>query len=223
MMNFKNFDSGWSALKAENRAVKALVAALIALLFLEGMFLFTKETVVILKPWTLTSDAVIEKNSASRAYKEAWGLALSELIGNITPTNVDFVIERLKPLLAPSIYNEVIRNAAEQAIFLKEDRITQNFIPRSVEYEQSTDKVFVRGFSFISGVSAGASAVNGLDKPVRKDLTFEFQISVGNYMPVIRDINIYDGRARTDKVLKRIEKQEERKKMREAKRLKADE
>ncbi len=218
-MEWSKAKETFAELKASNRSQKLLLCALLVILVCETCFLFTKETVVIVHPWTLTADARIESKSASRSYKEAWALAVAEMLGNITPGNVDFVIERLKPLLSPKIYNDVIRQATEQAIFLKEDRITQRFEPRSVEFEKSSDKVFVRGFAYVSTASTGAG---NNDKPVRADMTFEFQIDIASYMPVIKDLNFYAGASQTAKVLHKQEKEQERQREKELKQARED-
>ena len=142
-------------------------------------------------------------------------MAVAELMGNITPSNVDFVVERLKPLLDPYIYNDTVRGALEQAQSLKEDRISQSFMPRTVEYEASTNKVFVKGNSYTTGAS---NYVNGdEEKGIRKEMTFEFVIDVNHYLPLFKQISVYSGTARTGKVLKRMEQAQKRQQEREAK------
>lgn len=215
-MKFADYGKKFSDLKATNHFHRYLIFSLLGVMAIQTAFLFKKETVVVIEPWTLTADAQLESNHASRNYKEAWALAVAEMLGNITPGNVDFVLERLKPLLAPKIYNNVIRDANEQVVFLKEDRISQTFLPRSVEFEKSTGKVFVKGHAFIQG--AGTNTGGGTsDKPIRNEMTFEFRIRINNYLPIFEDIAVYTGQARTTKVLSRMEAAERREKEREAK------
>lgn len=216
-MNLDSFKKSFSELRTETSTYKKLCYGLIAANLVIGVFLFTKETTVVVQPWTLTATAQLEKSSANREYKEAWGLALAELLGNITPENVDFVVERLKPLLAPDIYNNTVRNAEEQAIMLKEDRITQSFVPRTVEYEPSTGKVFVKGRSFVTGASSYSSEREE-DSGEKSEVTYEFEIQIANYMPIVKSIEVYAGQARTGKVLRRMEQAQKRKEAREAKR-----
>lgn len=213
-MDLNNFKKSWSGLQNESKFYKRLCVGLVGANLVLGCFLFTKETIVIVQPWTLTQTAQLEQNKAARNYKESWALAVAELLGNITPGNVDFVVERIKPLLAPSIYNEVVRNANEQALYLKEDRISQSFMPRTVEYEASTNKVFVKGNSY----TTGASGLVGKDeKGTRNEMTFEFVIEIKNYLPLIKSMEVYSGQARTGKVLKRMEQVQKRQEAREAK------
>ena len=118
-MNITDLKKSWSGLQEETKAYKKLCVGLIAANIILGCFLFTKETTVVMQPWTLTQTAQLENKAASRSYKEAWALAIAEMLGNLTPNNVDFVVDRLRPLLDPSIYNEVVRNANEQTLSLK--------------------------------------------------------------------------------------------------------
>ena len=203
-MNINNFKESWTGLQSESKFYKRLCLGLVGANILLGCFLFTKETIVVLEPWTLTQTAQLEQKKATRNYKEAWGLAVAELMGNITPSNVDFVVD-----------NDTVRGALEQAQSLKEDRISQSFMPRTVEYEASTNKVFVKGNSYTTGAS---NYVNGdEEKGIRKEMTFEFVIDVNHYLPLFKQISVYSGTARTGKVLRRMEQAQKRQQEREAK------
>ena len=94
-------------------------------------------------------------------------------------------------------------------------------MPRSVEYEPATNKCFVRGQSIITGASGSTMEKN--EKAQRKETTYEFEINVNNYLPVIRSIQVYEGGSRTEKVLKRMEQSQKRKQEREAKRREREE
>lgn len=78
------------------------------------------------------------RDDASRSYIEAWGFALSELIGNVTPGNVQFISDRLKPLLDPKIYHKVLEGLEANAQQLKDECITMRFEPRRVIYEKKS-------------------------------------------------------------------------------------
>lgn len=84
-MNINNFKESWTGLQSESKFYKRLCLGLVGANILLGCFLFTKETIVVLEPWTLTQTAQLEQKKATRNYKEAWGLAVAELMGNITP------------------------------------------------------------------------------------------------------------------------------------------
>lgn len=100
-MNITDLKKSWSGLQEETKAYKKLCVGLIAANIILGCFLFTKETTVVKQPWTLTQMAQLENKAACRSYKEAWALAIAEMLGNLTPNNVDFLVDRLWSLLDP--------------------------------------------------------------------------------------------------------------------------
>jgi conjugal transfer pilus assembly protein TraE len=125
-----------------------------------------------------------------------------QLSGNVTPDNVAFIKERLKPLLSPAIYGDVIDSLEEQSLNIKQDRISIRFEPKFVEYEKVSDKVFVYGYSFIKGSA---------DDENRQERTYEYRIKIANYAPMIMDLNTYQGKPKTERVLLQLQQREENK------------
>jgi len=80
--------------------------------------------------------------------------------------------------------------------------VSIRFEPRFVEYEPKSEKVFVYGYSFTKGMSN--------ESEVRTDRTYEFEIAISNYIPVIDFMDTYEGRPRTEDVLERLQRREER-------------
>lgn len=199
-MKYTDFFKTWDGAKAENKLHRFSNLALILVVVLLAGLLMGKEETIILQPVTLGVDATITKNKASKSYKEAWGLFFAQMTGNITPDNVGFFKERLKPMLSPQIYIEVIDTIEMQAKDIEDDRITMRFEPRLVEYEMSTDKVFVYGYSFVKGS-------DGVED--RKERTYEYRLKIDNYAPMIVDLNTYEGKPRSERVLLQIEKLEQ--------------
>ncbi len=165
---------------------------------------------VILQPYTLTSDAWVMGDEASQSYQEAWGLFLAQMMGNVTPQNASFIIERIKPLLSPKIYNSVVQQLESQVESVIADSIVTRFEPSEVGFETSTGKVFVSGKVFSGG--AGQSTAQAVFR------TFEFKIRISNYIPIIDDMNFYDGKAQTQSELKRVNSKEKQMKKKEASR-----
>ncbi len=190
-MRLTDFLQSWDGVQQENRWWRCLVFALLLLLMLMAIKLLRKETVVALQPVTLTQEAWVTKNQASQSYKEAWGLFLAELTGNVTPGTVGFIEARLKPLLAPAIYHEVIRTLKRQVEQIQHDQVTLRFEPRTVEYEAATDTVFVYGYAFEKGASSEAH---------RRERSYEYRIQIAHYAPLIQFIDTYEGKPRTQKV-----------------------
>ncbi|WP_079829477.1 TraE/TraK family type IV conjugative transfer system protein [Salmonella enterica] len=153
-MNLKKYLKTWEGTQTENKWGRIFQGGLIAIVFLLVVQVFSKETIVTIQPFTLTEEAWVTKSNASQSYKEAWGFAFAQLLGNVTPGTVDFVKERITPLLSPSIYQDVIDAIEIQAQQIKNDRVTMRFEPRFVEYEPKSDKVFVYGYSYVKGASS---------------------------------------------------------------------
>ena len=200
-MKMDKFLKTWEGTLSENRFSRLVIAGLIAAVILVSIKAFSRDTVVTLQPYTLTEDAWVMENQSSQSYKEAWALLLATLTGNVTPGTVGFVRERLEPLLAPSIYREVMEAIEVQALYITKDRVTMRFEPRTVEYEPERDVVYVYGESYLTG-SSGES--------VRDDRTYEYQINISNFAPMITHINTYSGQPRTKSVLERESQREQR-------------
>ncbi|MCB5162643.1 type IV conjugative transfer system protein TraE [Marinomonas algarum] len=195
-MKFKSYMQSWEGTQNENKWSRIFIVGLIAAVVVLSLMLTSKKTIVTIQPFTLKNEAWVTEANASQSYKEAWGFALAQLLGNVTPTNVDFIKERLAGLLSPKIYSDVMSAIDVQAQEIRLDRVTIRFEPRFVEYEKDSEKVFVYGTSFTKGLSK--------DSEISTDRTYEFDIAVSNYIPVVDFIDTYKGRPRTEKVLERL-------------------
>lgn len=178
-----------------------IAGLIVVVLILIGM-LANKQTIVTIQPFTLHDEAWVTENESSHGYKEAWGFALAQLFGNVTPSNVGFIKDRIERLLSPAIYNDVINVLEMQSQQIRNDRVSIRFEPRFVEYEPKSEKVFVYGYSFTKGMSN--------ESEVRTDRTYEFEIAISNYVPVIDFVDTYEGRPRTEDVLERLQRREKR-------------
>lgn len=193
-MNFSKYLKTWTGKVQEINYHRKITLGLLLLLFLICILLFRKETLVVIQPFTLTNEASISINDSSQSYKESWGLALSLLLGNITPSNSDYIKERIGPLLHQSIYTDTMVVLQMQVDQIKDDRISTRFEPRSVVYEKTSDKVFVSGYYYIQ---------SGIGKPEKTERTYEFVVEISNYLPLINFIDTYQGQPKTENVLKK--------------------
>ena len=134
-MDLKRYLSTFYGLKMEAYFSRIVTTILLVLVFFLVAVLATRPTIVTIQPWTLSEDAQVTRDDASRSYLEAWGFALAELVGNVTPGNVDFVSDRLKPILDPKVYHIVLEGLESNARTLVDERITMRFEPRRVTFE----------------------------------------------------------------------------------------
>jgi len=186
----KSMDS----LVRDNTWLRILLAIAVVTSLIGTIGMMGKDQRYILSPVTLTDDAWVEKDAASATYDTAWGAFLGMLMGNLTPSNLQFVKERLEPLLAPEIYNQTLETFERQAQEFRDNRITVSFELRSVDFEPETGKVFAYGYQYAKGV--------GADKPKRSERTFEYKIRIRNYLPEITHIDTYQSKPRTERILR---------------------
>ena len=150
-MNLKDFMDSWHIVQTENRLHRILLLGLGLTNVLTALAVLRTDHTVVLVPPTLSSEIEVSRSEASSGLKEAWGLFLAELLGNVTPANAEFIQSSVGPLLASDIYRNVMDTLSEQINALKIDRIAISFKPRQVFYEKETDKVFVTGDSVSQG------------------------------------------------------------------------
>ncbi len=147
-MHIAEYLRSYNGMKRETLFYRLSVACLsVTVLALVGAFI-VRDRVVVIAPYTLSSEAWVRSDDGSRSYKEAWALFFAQELGNVTPGNIDFVRERIGQLISPSIYKEFMEAMSQQALSIKEDRVVLRFEPGSVEYEKGTDKIFVSGRFF---------------------------------------------------------------------------
>jgi len=213
-MDLKKYFDSFNGLRTEAKTSRVLLIVLVGTIALMAFHICTRPVIVSITPYTLAEDAQLTREDASRSYFEAWGFALAELLGNVTPGNVKFIGDRIKPLLSPKIYHDVMESINEAADQLIDERISQRFQPKRVTYEKSSGKVFVFGTSYLR---QGASFENERDEP----RTYEFKMKIANYVPIITHIDTYTGFERTKVKIEKDARKEARVKAREKeKRLK---
>jgi len=195
-MKFREFFSTWDGIVRENRFHRLVIGGLIISNVLAALAAFRTERSVILVPPGLNKEVEVTRNRASAEFKQAWGLFLSELLGNITPGTVDFIRQTLAPMLASSIYQEVMEDLTRQVEEIKRNQVSLSFQPAEVLYEEETDKVFVTGRLRAQGPGS---------RPVDTIRTYEFIVDINDYRPLIRHIDGYPGRPRTKEQLKNAE------------------
>lgn len=195
-MKTEKFLKTWNGALSEN-VIHRVVTGIMAVVVLVALTMATsKEQVTIIQPFTMHEQGWVGETAASQTYKESFAVALALIIGNLTPKSVDFIKERVEPMLSTTIYQSAIEEMETQAQIIKENRLTYRFELRGVEYEPETDKVFVTGDAFVK-------ASTGDEK--KSTRTFEFVIGVSGYHPQINYMESYDGRARTLKQRAKIE------------------
>ena len=213
-MNLSKYMHSFHGLQVEAKWQRIVTGFLMVLCAFLAWSLANRDAVVTIQPWTLAEDAQVTRDDASRSYLEAWGFALAELVGNVTPGNVRFISDRLKPILDPAVYHAVLEGLEANAKTLADERISLRFEPRSVTFEKSTGKVFVYGRSY-------SRLGSSMEKEVSEERTYEFLLKIANYAPLQRGINPYKGPPMTRDVAQKVQdkqatqEQKEREQIRE--------
>ncbi|WP_353251174.1 TraE/TraK family type IV conjugative transfer system protein [Salinisphaera sp. T31B1] len=202
-MKLSELTKTWRGAKVENtfhRVILSLSSVAVVVLAYGAV---NKSTVVTLVSPTLKTEAWVGIDNAQQDYKTSWALYLSQLLGNVTPGNAQFIVDAIGPLLDPEIYQQTVAAIHRQAEQITQDGVTLRFQGRKVQYETTSKKAFVQGYSYVSGNSG---------EEERTTRTYEFVIQIQDYAPLITDIDTYEGRARTEDVLSKIEGRSERRK-----------
>lgn len=200
-MDLRNWKQHYRSLKTEAGLSRiALAGSGLALAVLAFMAL-NQEKIVVIQPWTLQRAGWVGQDSASQSYKEAWGLALAQMLGNVNAGNLKFISERLGPLLPLEIYQDYMTTLTAQASQLEENRITTRFEPSRIVYEKSSDKVFVYGKYYTK--SPGI-------REQKSERTYEFVIGMDAYLPQVMSIDTYEDEPRTERRLETLRRRAEK-------------
>ena len=187
-MRMDLFMRDWAGTRAQNRWLLPTVTALSIAVLIQTFALMRRDEIVVLVPPELSAETEIAGARAGQDYTKAWGLHIATLIGNVTPGNGTFIKEAIYPLLSPEIHDDVTTIIEKQLDQLERDRVALRFEPRRVL--QKGDRVFVFGY----GVT---SAVGGAETE-RTKRTYEVELEIERYRPVIRHLGTYEGEPRTD-------------------------
>lgn len=207
-MELKQFTKSIEEMRSKIQSAHLLVLVMVACNIVLALGLLFRDTVVTVVPWTLSGEAEVTKDDASQNYKESWGMAIALLLGNVQPATVDFIADRIKPLLSPEIYHEAVDALYSNAQILREERVTLRFEPRRVTYEKTSGRVFVSGYSY-------SRLGTSMDGEKRHERTFEIGLEIAEYAPVITYIDTYTGKARTEDVIANERKKKARESYRE--------
>ncbi|MFX4226366.1 MAG: TraE/TraK family type IV conjugative transfer system protein [Porticoccaceae bacterium] len=204
-MKINNFKKSVDKLLQERNYARAMNIGLLLITIPLTFHVVTLQPTRTLVPPKLTKEASVSADKADAEYLRHLALFFASLLGNTTPAQVDQVSTLIEPYLAPSIRNAVVVGLQADAENLKQNNISRQFVVSNSYFEEKTGKSFVYGNEYVSGSA---------DKREREEKTYEFVISIRNYMPVLDDVASYQGKPRTLEELENIQRREEREKAR---------
>lgn len=197
-MKISKFFNSIEEATRENQYLKYLAILESIALILSFIVLGGKEVVVVQQPNGLTKDITVSEDKGSDSYKEQWALSMAELIGNVTPSNADFIENRIIAYFEPGLFQKMKTDIEEQVLTLKHEQATISFLPKSIIYEPKTGFVYVNGNKEIHSYGVKSKQITW---------TMEFGIRVLNYLPVVYHFDAYSGLPKTKEV-RDLEKQE---------------
>lgn len=140
---------------------------------------------VVLVPPNMTESAEVAWRNASGEYFKSWGLYVATMIGNITPSTVDFTVDSLSNLFAAEIYTSLREKllAIAQDENLKRAGTVNYFSPVQAIYEPATAKTFI----------AGNLIIKYRNRMDTQPVVYEMQIEMLAGLPLIRNFSSYPG------------------------------
>ena len=182
-MDFKSFFTTYNGVLEENRIYRWVVVLLLISNIILVLVAQRSHTVVLVPP-TLKHETKVGLRKADRNYKEAWAFFFANMLGNVTPRNVDFIQEALQHYLAPTAYQEMTQALYLQAKSIKNGNMTLSFAAHEVSFDETEDRVQVKGQIILRGA-------NGKEQKINR--TYAMGMQINNYTPVITDLEIIDG------------------------------
>ncbi|AEH16228.1 type IV conjugative transfer system protein TraE [Shewanella sp. SM101] len=155
----------------------------VAVVFLTLMVM-NKETEIIVMPNDFKEPIIMNGNQITQEYKIQWGLMIATILGNVTPKNSKFVIDRITKMvpleLNPDEAEALMVSTIEEMTLRG---VSEKFVPSDAIYSSITDYVWVVGEKTTTSLKTGAADSGSY--------TYELKIGVRNGSPMILDIQQY--------------------------------
>lgn len=181
----RKFYSILEKLQLEIRWQAYTIMALLAVVFLEGIFMFrlaTHQTVILVPP-KVDRELWISGNELSRAYLEQVGIYLADRILNVSPANVDSSLASVYPFLTtnPDELKAIKEVFASYASSVKNNDWWQSFYPMKVTIDASRQMLSIEGIlKKITG--------NTYVGEERRIIVFKFTVQDGRF--IVREVKL---------------------------------
>lgn len=168
----------------ENRwgRIIILIQGVVILVMAFGMA--NQRQAVVLVPPTLEERSSVQARQADAEIKTAWALYIAKMLGNVTPSSSQFLVENMSRYLSPRMYRSVIEGIDAQAQILRQEQITLQFIPTVARFEPEINRVVVSGELIERGLR------NAERRSVR---TYEMGFIVRNYKVLLDSMRVMEG------------------------------
>lgn len=183
-MSFMN--TTWEKAREFGRNLAVSNVFLSAALLISVYTQSTNHERIVLTPPHVTERMSVGWNSADAEYLKSFGMYFALLTANVTPRNIDFVVNSLTTLVSPRIYPDVrkkLKTLAEDPLFKSQGGSVQ-FDITNVTYEPDTGKVFVTGELTQRSV---------LRRGEREPWVYEMKVSMVDGRPLVEALDSYQG------------------------------
>lgn len=164
----------------------ALANLFLSILAVSFFFLYSsREVVTRIIPVGMGAEAEIGARAANADYKRSIALYVATMTSSLQPATAPAVIDELSTFFSPSVFREF----REQALQIVNDPVYRQagvvsvFVPVSVAYEASTDRVFVLGSHMLRGAGINRNT----------SLVYEVTVGIASGRPIITHMKSYQG------------------------------
>ncbi|MTJ94328.1 MAG: hypothetical protein F8N36_15930 [Desulfovibrio sp.] len=200
-MNLFGFKKTLNNAVSSDRRKTFLLAAMVASNLMLVLYTIFKSEIVILQPPELFETAKITKKNATQNYYTTWALAIAELVGNASPSNIEFVKDQIQMLATSDLYASISAGIDKEVQKIKDDQVAQRFEARGVSFEPETDKLFVYGKLIGIGIMGNEAS---------HEFTYEIRLAINFYRVKLIAMRGYSGRPMTLDRMQEKEATEER-------------
>lgn len=159
-----------------------------------------KEVTAIVTPPTFTEQISMRGNQVSESYQSMWAMFVAEMIGNISPSRMDIVLQTMQRMIPAKNWGEVKEQMTAQLARLKIRKIEEKFSVKDVSIDPVTKVVWVTGEKETTSIRTGRS--------VSEMWTFEVRIDTnGVGSPVITHLKQYAGAPQKKRRAKELQKE----------------
>lgn len=193
-MTFNDARDTWRGMTLRAWGMQLVIVFQMLVIGVLAYSLSQAERTIVFAPSLADEETFVTKSQASITYWENFSMMTSTLLGNLQPGNVDFVISRLRELVAPEAYRAVMDMATKEFDEIQKQSLSLHFEPMRIIYDQPLDTYFVHGRQHVILPSG---------RPRTQELTYEMRWRLENYRPRLIHVDTYPGEPRTTELLTR--------------------
>ena len=187
--------------KRDKKFLLSSNAFLAALCLLLAYAMVTKDEVIVMVPPQMDAEVKIINGKGNEEYQKRFAFSFANLVGNVNPRNVDFIIEQMSKTFSPALQEAVGVKLANEARILRSRDLKATFVIDDMLYNKHRDIVWVWGDRTIKG--------DGIP-PITENYTYEFRIEPLNGFPRVVHYDAYEGHPITQQIKQRADKVEKR-------------